>query len=575
MRLLNFIGLCSLLLLSGCMHQAAKPEPTQASHEQQARLDAPQPIEQTNHIQPQLMFELMLAEMLVQKGDLEGAFGLIYSVAEKTESLALIERAFQLSMNTFKPDNIQKTAALWRKVEPTESTPWRVGYLIALRQGDLSSALSYWQDYRQRSELSLQEDLKNTAAQVVQSAGSETGLAFFAKLNELYPDQWAASYAYGYAAEQFGQIELATELLENTIKHSNVPSEVYFSLANLYVEHDLTERGLSRLKNYITQESADWSVQERYARLEVKAGLYSEAEDRYLRIVENNPQAFTSKLSLALLQLERGEIKLAKVLLEELRVQEGYQDVSHYYLGLIAQNLKQFDQAIAYLELVKHSNYQLDAQLLIAQIRFETQGVSEALAYLDRIDLTDDEAKVKVWRAKGIFYSQVSDFNKAAAFYRRAVELSGDDLQLYYSLAMALYESQSFAEYERVLKNVIELYPNEPEALNALGYFYVEQKRELDLAEQLLDRALQLSPNSFHIIDSRGWLAYQRGNYQLAEQYLEQAWQLQKDAEVLLHLIQVKWALKNYQTAEQLWQDFHQQFPHNKPLQQIMEKLKR
>lgn len=569
LRLTLFIALVALL--QGCAQQVVKS----TVPEQGEVLQILPPETNENHLQPKLMFELMIGEMLVQKGDLEGAFNLIYSVAEQTENPQLIERAFQLSMNTYNAENIEKTAKLWRKVSPDEPTAWRVGYLMALRQGQVEEALKHWQDYRQRSDLNLEDDLKNTAAQAVQTTPAEVGLVFFKELYVLYPNEWAAGYAYGYAADQYGESELAADIWERTVKLSKVPSELYFSLANLYVENDMIDRGLTQLSDYIKNNPEDWSVQERYARLEVKAERYDAAEARYARIVKNNPTAYTSKLSLALLQLERGDLDEAKTLLESLVNQDGYQDVSHYYLGVIAQNRKQLRLAEHHLQQVSHPNYMLDAQLLVAQIRFETEGLREAIEHLDMIQLVDDETKVKVWRAKGIFYSQVRDFVRAAEFYRKAIEVSDDSLTLYYSLAMALYEMQSYPEYESLLKQIIETYPNEPEALNALGYFYVEQNRNLDEAEALLDRALELAPNSFHIIDSRGWLAYKRGNYPLAEQYLERAWSLQKDAEILLHLIQVKWALKKYAQARELWNRHHKDFPENKELQNILLKLDR
>lgn len=565
----TFLGVCILSLI-GCGQLETKS--TSANH----AVSSNSSVNKTPKIklEPSTMFEIMMGEMFAQKGDLLSAYNLIYEVAENTRDPVLIERAFQLAMSAFYAEGIDKSARLWREMNPEDATPWRVGYIMSLRQGKLTEALDYWQSYRARSELSLEDDLKNAAAQVVQSTPIDTGLDFFKALYELYPQEWAAGYAYGYAADQYGRVELAVDVLEAVIEQHQAPAEVYYALANLYVENDLIQRGLTKLESYVKSHSKDWMMQERYARLEAKASLYNQAKQRYSRIVAANPKAYTSKLSLALLELEQGDLGVAKKQLENLLKVEGYQDVSYYYLGVIAKSQGDYAQARSQLERVVHPNYQLDANLLISQILFETQSLEAALQYLDQLQPADDQEQVKILRARGIFYGQSGEWASAADQYRLALELSVDQLTMSYSLAMALYELGAYDEYEDIIKSILKDHPNEPDALNALGFYYVEQNRQFDEAERLLNKALELAPNSFHIIDSLAWLAYKEQRYVEAEKYIEQAWSLNQNDEVLIHMIKIKWALKKYDQAQNLWQKHHKQFPDNPVLPNLMQELK-
>lgn len=582
MRFSSKLGFClvfafGLQALSGCAtnqsNQANSTEHQQAKTSAQPGLVGAEK-QPSLHMPPAQMYNLMLGEMLVQKGELEAAFHLIFSVAKQTKEPSLIERSFQLSMNTYDAANIEKTAKLWREVSPDEPTAWRVGFLMALRKGNLKQALKYWDDYRQRSDLSLEEDLQGTASQAVQAAEPEVGLAFFKAQYQRYPQTWAAGYAYGYAADQYNQPELAMDVLEETAKKPKAPSEIYFTLANIYIENELPERGLAYLAPYVKNNPQDWSLQERYARLEVKNEQYASAESRYEIIVKNNPDANTSKLSLSLLYLDKQEFNKSQRLLEDLVNQEGYQDVSHYYLGMIAKARKQNNLAMHHLQRVTHPGYALDAQLLISQIKFETDGLREAIALLDKIDLIDTETSVKVWRTKGIYYAQAHDYQSAQEFYQQAYDAAEKPLNIGYPLAMVLYELKNFADYERLLLELNALYPNEAEALNALGYFYVEQNIKLQKAEKLLDKALKLAPNSAHILDSRGWLAYIQKDYKLAEKLLDQAWLQLADGVILLHLIKAKLALNKTSQADSLWRKYHQDFPENKELQELGAKFK-
>jgi len=140
--------------------------------------------------------------------------------------------------------------------------------------------------------------------------------------------------------------------------------------------------------------------------------------------------------------------------------------------------------------------------------------------------------------------------------------------------AMLFYDLSLFEQYEANLKQALDIDGDDVEILNALGYFYAEQKRELAYAQQLLEKALLLAPNRYYILDSRGWLAYQQGRYQEAESYLRQAFKLQVDEEVLVHLIQTLWKMERFKEAKKLWVDYKDQFPQNEVLQSLIINLR-
>jgi tetratricopeptide (TPR) repeat protein len=314
-------------------------------------------------------------------------------------------------------------------------------------------------------------------------------------------------------------------------------------------------------------------MQERFARLEVKAELYVSAKQRYQRIIEANPRAHTSLLSLALLELELGEVAQAKTNFLSLLQVNGYADVSSYYLGVISHSEGDYQQAVAFLEKVQHPNYYIDANILIAQTLVSTQGLESGILHLDQLKATENDDLAKVFRVQAIFYSQFEQWSQSLNYYQLALELAPNDLPIMFGMSMVLYQMKDHEAYETLAKEMVKRFPNEADALNALGYFYVEQNIKLDEAEKLLDRALDIDPNRYHILDSRGWLEYQRGNYQAAEGYLQRAWALQKDAEVLVHLFKAKWAQGKRAQAEKLWQQYAPSFSTLPGLEQLINDL--
>ena len=70
---------------------------------------------------------------------------------------------------------------------------------------------------------------------------------------------------------------------------------------------------------------------------------------------------------------------------------------------------------------------------------------------------------------------------------------------------------------------MIELNPANADALNHLGYTWAERGQNIDEAEKLIRRALELHPDNIAIIDSLAWVHFQRGNYAAAVRELEKA----------------------------------------------------
>ena len=77
-----------------------------------------------------------------------------------------------------------------------------------------------------------------------------------------------------------------------------------------------------------------------------------------------------------------------------------------------------------------------------------------------------------------------------------------------YDLAMISEKLKHFERMETLLRKVMELNPEDPNAYNALGYSLAERNIRLPEARVLLEKALSLRPADPFITDSLAWLEY-------------------------------------------------------------------
>ena len=81
---------------------------------------------------------------------------------------------------------------------------------------------------------------------------------------------------------------------------------------------------------------------------------------------------------------------------------------------------------------------------------------------------------------------------------------------------------------------VINLEPENADALNYLGYTYADLGQNLDEAEHLIKQALKYKPDDGYIIDSLGWVYFKKGYYNKALNLLEKAVSLVPDDPAIL-----------------------------------------
>ena len=104
------------------------------------------------------------------------------------------------------------------------------------------------------------------------------------------------------------------------------------------------------------------------------------------------------------------------------------------------------------------------------------------------------------------------------------------------------------------MRKILDINPNHAEALNYIGYTYAEQGIKLDEAMSLIKKAMKLEPKSGYIVDSLGWVYFQKGVYDKALSYLEKAAELiPNDPTITEHLGDVYLMKKEYKTAFELY----------------------
>jgi Flp pilus assembly protein TadD len=128
-------------------------------------------------------------------------------------------------------------------------------------------------------------------------------------------------------------------------------------------------------------------------------------------------------------------------------------------------------------------------------------------------------------------------------------------VELRYARASVYEEQGLVSEALRELTLVVKARPNDPAALNALGFTLADHTKDLARARKLIERAHAAAPKNPAILDSLGWVYFRQGRPTDALPYLKAAYADDHDGDIAAHLGEVLWQMGQQDEAQRIWSE--------------------
>jgi tetratricopeptide (TPR) repeat protein len=248
-------------------------------------------------------------------------------------------------------------------------------------------------------------------------------------------------------------------------------------------------------------------------------------------------------------------------------------------LADLYEQMKKADLAIeAYARVPASSPLKRNAEIQRGLNLDVLERSDEARAYLEKLvaEYPDDYdtavALGNVLRARKQFKEAAEIYSKAIA---RIDKPARQHWTVFYFRGICYERSKDWKQAEADLEKALELYPEQPQVLNYLGYSWIDQGMNLDRGTQMVRRAVELRPNDGYIVDSLGWAYYRMGQYDAAAKELERAIELRPEDPVINdHLGDAYWKVDRRLEAHFQWRHARDLKPEAEDLAKIELKLK-
>jgi tetratricopeptide (TPR) repeat protein len=176
------------------------------------------------------------------------------------------------------------------------------------------------------------------------------------------------------------------------------------------------------------------------------------------------------------------------------------------------------------------------AHLVAARARSLNQEPKAALAHLHKaIALAPDSLAPRAMLAQT--YDQQQRREEAEKVWAETARRFPKHNGVAFDLAACREKLGDLAGAETAVRDVLQREPDNPTALNFLGYLWADHDRNLEQAVEMISRALGQDPDNGAYLDSLGWAFYRLGRLTEAQAQLERAARLTGgDPIVLEHL---------------------------------------
>lgn len=517
------------------------------------------------------LYRILVAEFAGQRGKIDIALENYMALAERLDDPQFAERAARIAVFARNNEAALQAARRWNELDPDSAEARQILAAMLVRTGDIEAALAQLDWLLDSRPGDAGQRMRMIANFLSREQDKDAVLEIMGRLVERREGDLEARLAYALLAIRTERTDIANDIMAQLVDVA--PDNIPVSMAYMGMLQKLGElqTATAWLEQVLAGRPDSFELRLVYARLLADARRYEDARIEFEKLAEARPDNTDVQYALGLLYLQGNRIDQAAERFTRLAGQGERANEAAYYLGQIAEARKDDARALHWYEQVYGGDNYFDARLRVAVV-LSRKDIGLAREHLHGIGTSTEEQRQRLVRVEGEMLADQHMYEEAMAVYDKALA-SGPDIDLLYTRAMLAERMDRLDILERDLRAILEIEPDNSQALNALGYTLADRTDRYLEAYEFIERALALSPEDFYILDSMGWVLYRLGRLEEAVSYLRQARALRDDPEVAAHLAEVLWVMGEKDQARDVWEAALQSTPDDKTLLETIKRL--
>lgn len=521
-----------------------------------------------------LLYEMLLGEIALQRGSPGLAAQTYAELAKRTKDPRIARRAVEIANFARTPQYALEAARAWHEADPAslQALQTLAGLLVGARKVD--EAEPYLAKVLASDGTTAANGFLQLGRLLAGNPDKQANLRVVRSLAAKYPDLPQARLALAQAA--LAANDEASALAEARRAAQMQPGwEAPAIFEAQVLQRKSPAQAGKALAGFLDQYPKAREARLSYARLLVGERKLAEARAEFETLLAAHPNDNDVIYAVGLLAAQLKDYATAETNLKRL-LDQGFRDPNgvRFTLGQIAEEQKDWKAATDWYLSIQRGEHYLPSRLRTAGVMAKEGKLAEAREFLRTVDASDEQ-RVQLLIAEAQLLREANQHREAFELLGKALEAQPEQPELLYDHALTAEKLERFEVLEGSLRKLIQLKPDHAHAYNALGYSFAERNLRLPEARKLIERALELAPEDYYIVDSLGWVLYRMGDLNGAAEQLRRAYLGRPDGEIGAHLGEVLWTMGERTEAERIWQDALKHHPENETLHKTVKRLRR
>lgn len=529
------------------------------------RKPAPKPNLPAQDLTAGMLYEFLMGEIAAQRGNPALAAQTYVDLAKKTRDPRVAQRAVQVASFARMPHLALEAAQVWHEVDPASAQAMQTVIQLLVSQKRAEEAEPVLAKLMAANPAITPNLFLQLNRLLAANPDAAANLRLVQRLAAYHPKLAQARVAVAQAAAAakdddtaFAEVRAAAALRPDW----DLPAILEAQL----LQRRSPAEAARRLEAFLQKYPAAREVRMTYARVLAADKRLPEARVEFERLVANNPKDTEAIYAVGLLALQVKDYPVAEANMKRL-LDLGYRDPNgvRYTLGQIAEERKDWPGAIAWYKTIQRGEHAMPARLRTANAIARLGRLEDARSFLRSVN-ANPEQKVQLLVAESQLLREAQLHRESFDLLAEALKLTPEQPELLYDQALTAEKLERFDVMEGNLQKLIQVKPDHAHAYNALGYSLAERNQRLPEAKKLIEKALELAPEDYYIIDSMGWVLYRMGDLKGAAEQLRRAWNGRPDGEIGAHFGEVLWMLGERDEARRIWREAQKVAPENETL---------
>ncbi len=520
---------------------------------------------------PDASYYLMMAEIALQEKQYRTVAQEYLNATQQSSDPELASRSTQFAFEYGYDSFALSSAQRWLALEPDNPAAHEYAGRLYLRRNDIDQALYHWRQSLGPGDDHSDEQYLALSASLAEEDNAAGATRVLIQLSIEAPDSVSLRLAVAQAALRSGAYDLALHSARKAAQSDAEWLPPQFVIAQALLSSGAEAEAMQHMKE-LAESSPNLLVELEYVRMLSAAGRVANAIEELRSLSKKyGGQPEIARMA-GLLSLIAGDLDSAERVFSQLLASSSHVYESYFYLGQIASLRQNYQEAIKFFSRISGGDRLVPAQLGINQAYFQLGEPQTGLAQLEAFAENYPHHAFDVVMTRTSLLHAMDRDAEALEIYDDALRYKPDSIALLIAKATLLDQMNRLDEALEAMEYAATIAPMNANVLNTLGYTLTNKTNRHAEAYRHIRIALELEPYSPAVIDSMGWVLYRQGRLEEARSYLEQAYSMLDDPELVAHLGEVWWVTGEQDRARELWDLSLKSNPDSKPLLEVRAK---